>query len=494
MTTVLSKLQKHIQGDVFPYSAEKKSYATDESIFQMEPQVIVQPKHEQDVVACVEMASEFDLPITARGGGTGTAGQSIGSGIILDFSRYMNQILHLSQTSAVVQPGVVLGKFNQESMKLGVKFGPDPGSADRCTFGGMIANNAAGPHALLYGSTRDHIKNMNLVLSNGSKIESQQLASQMQSYVTEISKHADLVRAAQPKVDKNSSGYHLPALLEKPASFEKLIVGSEGTLAMVTQATVDLVPLFDQVSFAVFGFDSLGKALVAVKPLRESEACCIELLDQTILNVIKKENPALLQKLGLGKSKVSLWVEWNKPIPLEWKSEVKFSEVKQDDIRIIWGERSKVSKWLHEQSAKEHRKPLRCIEDACLPLDQLVTYVMELDDLLQRHDCKGAVFGHVGNGHLHVNPGIRADLPDLDRRIQVLMDEFYDLVIALGGTISGEHGDGILRVPYAQKQWRSIWPLFEFVKRSFDPKGIFNPDRKVPLKKHDWPSVRWNVF
>ncbi len=491
MITKLKNLQSNIQGEVFSNEVDFKPYQTDESIFTMQPQIVVCPKNDQDVVATVQWADEQKIPITARGGGTGVAGQSIGSGIILDFSKHMNQILELSKDQAVVQPGVVLGDLNAKALGLNAKFGPDPGSWDRCTLGGMIATNAAGPHALIYGATRDHILSLELVLSNGKQINSKQLSKDMASFVNHISKQADLIRRSKCNVDKNSSGYFLEALLETPPSFEKLIVGSEGTLALVTQATMQLVELPKKISFAVFGFESMGKALMNVKALKESGACCIELVDQTILNVVRNENAQLLRELGIENASASLWVEWNESVPEEWKKTAGYSTEDTIDIRRIWKQRSSFSKWLHAQAEKNNRKPLRCIEDACVPMDSLIQYVMSLTDLMERHDCKGAIFGHVGNGHLHVNPAIRTDIPKLVERVQELMDEFYDIVIELGGTISGEHGDGILRVPYVKKQWKEIWPLFEFIKRSFDPNGIFNPDRKVPIQSSPWPKLKY---
>lgn len=491
MTKTLKNLQNNIHGEVFSSEADLKPYQTDESIFTVQPQIVVCPKNDQDVVATVQWADEQKMPITARGGGTGVAGQSIGSGIVLDFSKHMNQILELSKDRAIVQPGVVLGNLNAKALELGAKFGPDPGSWDRCTLGGMISTNAAGPHALIYGSTRDHIQSLELVLSNGKQINSQQLSKEMNSFVEQISRQASLIHRSKRNVDKNSSGYFLEALLETPPSFEKLIVGSEGTLALVTQATMKLVELPKKISFAVFGFESMGKALMNVKPLREAGACCIELVDQTILDVVRKENSQLLQELGIEHSTASLWVEWNQSLPEEWKKTAGYSTEDTNDIRRIWKQRSSFSKWLHAQAEKNNRKPLRCIEDACVPMDSLIQYVMSLTDLMERHDCKGAIFGHVGNGHLHVNPAIRTDIPNLVKRVQKLMDEFYQIVIEMGGTISGEHGDGLLRVSHAKKQWKEIWPLFEFIKRSFDPKGILNPDRKVPVQVQPWPSLKY---
>ncbi len=490
MKTDLHVLQKNIQGDVLP-TVDVEKFSTDESMFKILPVGIVCPKNEADVVSIIQWAGENKIPITARGGGTGVAGQSIGSGLVVDFSKYMNHILDILDEKVLVEPGVVLGDLNNQLSDHGLKIGPDPGSQNRCTIGGMIATNASGPHALMYGSTRDHVRSLNLVLSNGKSMNGHQLGVEMDSYVREIVKHKNLIQKSKRNVDKNSSGYFLEGLLEQPASFEKLIVGSEGTLAMVTQAELNLVPIPEKISFAVFGFQSMGQALTNVKSLRESKASCIELLDATIIQTIRKENPSFLNELGIENAKVSLWVEWCGEVPSAWKNLAKFSTSSQLEIQKIWKQRSSVSTWLHAQAVSQNRKPLRCIEDACVPMDQLVSFVMEATDLLERHDCKGAIFGHVGNGHLHINPGIRTDLPNLPERIETLMDKFYELVIGLGGTISGEHGDGILRTSYAKKQWKEIWPLFEFVKRSFDPQGIFNSDRKVPMQTYRLPALKY---
>jgi FAD/FMN-containing dehydrogenase len=491
MTTFIEDLKKNVKGDVLDRPDERSLYENDESIFSITPKAVVFPKRDQDVEAIIQIADYHNVPVTARGGGTGIAGQSIGSGIIINFSKYMNQILDMSADQVIVQPGLILQTLNDHLLKKGKKFAPDPGSKDQCTIGGMVANNAAGPHALSYGSTRDHVKHLEVILSNGRKTDTRTLSFELESYVNQIKVYSDKILASKRNVDKNSSGYFLEGLLGATPSFEKLLVGSEGTLAMVTQATLDLVSIPEHTTLAVMGFDSMGKAVKHVKALRESKACCIELLDQTILNVIRNENPALIKELKLENASVSLWVEWNGPIPADFKNLVLFSSEKIEEIRRMWGQRSKVSRWLHSQAANQKRKPLRCIEDACVPIDSLVTYIMELNDLLDRHDCKGAIFGHIGNGHLHVNPGIKTDGTNLRDRIQVLTDEFYNLVLELGGTISGEHGDGILRVPYAKKQWKDIWSVFELVKKTFDPKGIFNPDKKVPMTPTQWPALKY---
>lgn len=491
MKSLLEDLKKNISGDVIPFDNDQISYETDESIFKISPQVIVCPKNNQDVQNVIEIATQHSVPITARGGGSGIAGQSIGSGIILDFSKHMNRILNISEKEVVVEPGVILNTLNNELSKTKKMFAPDPGSKNYCTIGGMIANNAAGPHALIYGSTRDHVNTMQIALSDGQVYETHDLPEQYASLIEEVRKNESLIKRSKRNVEKNSSGYHVESLLGSKPDFTKLLVGSEGTLGLVVEATLALTALPEKTYFGVFGFPNMQKAVGEVANLRETKASCIELLDENILQLMNKVNPSLILELKLQSAKSALWVEWNHAPSADIQKQTLFFTDGIPTIQKIWAERSLVSKNLHKEAEKQHRKPLRCIEDACVPISALMEYTNALTQVLRKHDAEGAIFGHIGSGHLHVNPNIRTDISKLQERIELLMDEFYDLVLKMGGTISGEHGDGLLRIKYAKKQWKDLWPLFETIKHRFDPHGIFNPDKKV-LYQADmhWPKLK----
>ena len=490
MTSFLQDLKNSIIGDVLQDEA-LRSYWTDESIFSIQPQVAVLPKTEEDVKTTIGIASHHNIPITARGAGSGIAGQSIGAGLILDFSKYMNRVIEVSNERCVVQPGVILQDLNTLLARKNKMFAPDPGSKSYCTIGGMIATNAAGPHALRYGSTRDHIDSMRVVLADGKKYSTKDFAKKYSSLVKEIQKSQKNIEAAQPKVEKNSSGYHLLGLASFAPSFEKLFTGSEGTLGLVVDATLKIVDLPKNIYFGVMSFSSVQEAIKQVPEVRDSHPSCLELLNDHILSVLKKTSSQMVLELSIKDANSALLIEWYEKPSLEVIKKLQFFSEDQTVIDQIWSERSKVSKYLHQEAETLNRKPLRCIEDACVPISTLPKYVDELLEILKRHDCEGAVFGHVGNGHLHVNPNIRTDTAKLRERIENLMDDFYELVGSVGGTISGEHGDGILRRRYAEKQWKSTWSLLETVKRTFDPKSILNPDKKVPTIYTPMPKIKY---
>lgn len=491
MKSLLEDLKKNISGDVIPFDKGQISYETDESIFRISPQVIVCPKNNQDVQSVIQMATQHSISITARGGGSGIAGQSIGSGIILDFSKYMNRILNISEKEAIVEPGVILTTLNNELYKTKKIFAPDPGSKNYCTLGGMIANNAAGPHALIHGSTRNHVNTMRIAQSDGQTYETHDLPEQYASLIEEVQKNESLIERSKRNVEKNSSGYHVESLLGSKPNFTKFMVGSEGTLGLVVEATLALTPLSEKTYFGVFGFASMPEAVKEVINLRETKPSCIELLDGNILQLMNKVSPSLIQELKLQHAKSALWVEWNHAPSADIQKQTLFFTDGIPTIQKIWAERSLVSKNLHKEAEKQHRKPLRCIEDACVPIAALTGYTNALTKILRKHDAEGAIFGHIGSGHLHVNPNIRTDIPKLQERIDLLMDDFYDLVLKVGGTISGEHGDGILRIKYAKKQWKDLWPLFETIKNQFDPHSIFNPDKKVSIKTTLQPKLKY---
>jgi FAD/FMN-containing dehydrogenase len=453
-------------------------YAHDESIFTVMPMAVAHPKHVEDVQAVLAFCQEHQVPITARGGGSGTAGQSIGRGIVMDMRTHMNALLDIQTNKAFVQPGLFLGELNDRACKLGKKFGPDPGSQAYAAMGGVVANNAAGAHALAYGMTRDHVLGLSCVLADGQTFHTKDMPKHFSKLVETIKQEQALIEASAVVTSKNSSGYHLESLLTDPPRFEGLLTGSEGTLCLMTEMEVALVDVPKFVQFQIFSFGSRIEAAQAVPPLLDTKPACIELIDQVILQAMWKANPAVCKAMNLPSEGVTLWCEWHRP------TKVEIHEVYQtqnaDQIQAAWAFRSQASKLLHAQATV--RKPMRCIEDACVPVSNLPTYIDEVQRLLKDHDCEGAMFGHIGNGHLHINPGIDSEKPNLQQRVQALMDDFYSLVWKNQGTISGEHGDGYLRAPYAKQQWAQRWPLFQALKDAFDPQGLLNPGKKMPTE------------
>ncbi len=472
-----AKLSQLISGEVFPYSDQVSEYARDESILTEIPLAVVQPRDEKDVVQCVIWAKERGISITARGGGSGVAGQAIGEGIILDFSKHMNQVLEVSRSEARVQPGVLLNKLNEVLKKHQTRFLPDPSSRAKCAIGGMIATNASGPKCFRYGSTREHVLDLKVVLADGRVVWTSEMESWFPELVQKVRKGWSPEMQPLKGLRKNSSGYHLAALQEFPPSFTGLMVGSEGTLGLVVEARLKIAPLPSRRFTRVYSFSTIEKALEVLPYIRKQDPVAIELVDSFILGALRKVDASKVQELGLTNASASLWVEWENELPddfPDFNGTLLSGETSQ---KILWDLRSEASKALHEEAEEKGRKPLRCIEDIVVPPNRLEEYVVSLRTILKENDCEGAIFGHVGDGHLHTNPMIDILSPGLEERITTLMDRVYALALSMGGSISGEHGDGLLRRKYFRQQWESLLPLFKDVKDALDPEDRFNPGK-----------------
>ncbi len=463
-------------------------YSTDESIFTLLPSVIVVPCDEIDVQVCVSIAQFFNVPITARGGGTGVAGQSIGSGMVLDFHPHFHRTLEIFKESAVVEPGVILQDLNRELGKQGKRFAPDPGSRASCTLGGMVATNAAGPHSYCHGSTRDHVKRMRVVLADGAILDTSSLEKRFPNLATAVCLQKEMIVKTQPKTRKNSSGHPLSELCQERPNYTKFLVGSEGTLALVTEIEVKIIPLPTFTTLAIYPFRSMKEALDFLSEISQTNPSAIELLDHFVLQALARANGALASAVHLDEANASLWVEWENHGPKEFGK--KKVHVIEDPVgqSHLWTLRSKASKFLHDQASK--KQPLRCVEDGVVPLEKISIYVAGLREILKKHRCDGAIFGHAGDGHFHVNPNIDVEAPHLPRRIGELMEEVYTFILDLGGSISGEHGDGILRRKFVERQWENVMPLFRLVKETFDPEGILNPGKKLGDDRSLMPPLR----
>ncbi|MFH1263787.1 MAG: FAD-binding oxidoreductase [Pseudomonadota bacterium] len=487
-TRFLRALHSAVCGDVLDSDADRARFSVDESIFTLLPEVVVAPKDEADVRAVVSVAREFGVPITSRAGGSGVAAQSIGTGIILDFKPHFGKILQISSDSVTVEPGVILLDLNRELAKVGRRFVPDPSSKDVCAIGGMVATNASGPHSYTYGTTREHVRELWLVLSDGEATISSALAKKYPTLHAEIGQRRALIEKVTPKVRKNSSGYELKELLKDPPDYTRFLVGSEGTLALTTKIELRTIPLPEVVTLALLPFTSLQDALDAVPEVTELEPVAIELVDSYILWAMKTADPTMAVDFGLERAEACLFVEWESKPPRIGSSARIFEDVTRQTR--LWELRSKGSKLLHEQAEVCKRKPLRCIEDSIVPVRRLSAFVLELKEILRTHDCDGAVFGHAGDGHVHVNPKIDISAPRLKERLRRLMEEVYSLVLRMGGSISGEHGDGMLRARYAGRQWGELLPLFQQVKDTFDSGNLFNPGKKITKQGAEWPPFR----
>jgi FAD/FMN-containing dehydrogenase/Fe-S oxidoreductase len=499
-----------IAGDVLCDDVNVQLYATDASIYEMVPLGVARPSNEADVVALVQYARDSGLPIHARGAGSGLAGESVGRGLIVDFSRYFRRILRVDDTSVRVQAGVVHGDLNRLLATHSRVFGPDPAMSDVTTMGGVVAIDAAGSHFALYGSTRQHVRSLRVVLTDGSVLDvgrhqvpegaaEGDYTERLDQLVCDV---ASLIRRNQAVIDTsrinspiNRSGYPVGQVLrEDQLDLAKLLVGSEGTLALITEIEVDTHPLPRHTGCALLVFESLDKAARAAEALLPHRPSVCDLMDRRHLS-LAREMDLRYELLIPNAAEAVLMIEH------VGESEQEVEELLARSVQTATVETGLAAaaqiaadtadKHLFGQLAKRFvptlyrlqgvRRPIPFVEDIALPVRALPIFLRHLQDVLKRQQAIASVFGHVGHGQLHIRPFLDLGNPQEVRRMESLASELYEKVWLLGGTISGEHGDGYSRTPFLSRQYGQVVNVFRELKKVFDPQGLLNPGKVVPL-------------
>lgn len=507
-------LKSLIRGESFFDDYHRILYSTAACIFQVMPFGVVLPFDEEDVTKLIQYARENGIPLTARGAGSGVAGQTVNSGIIVDFSKFMNKIIEIDPDAnfVKVQPGVVCDQLNLKLKTYGKFFPPDPSSGPFCTIGGMIGNNAGGPHSLLYSSMKDNMESVRGITSGGVLLETSPFRfhslgeSPVQGkdhkdfclrYARILNGKETLLEAWKPQVNRNASGYNIFDSFQKNGSQEgqvdlgKLIVGSEGTLCMVTEAILKIRDLPAKRGTALCLFSRLEKAGDAVIEILNFSPSCLEIMDHTLLTIIKEEDPEMRAALPEECSAV-LILEMDGEDPEEVDSRL-------DDVRSLllkknlafefkkalttseqeklWKIRKSASPIL---SSKEGiRRNTRFVEDASVLPERLPEFISGMRRIISKYEFQTAIFGHAGDSNIHVNPLLNQMDPDDLDNMERIADEATDLVLSLKGSLTGEHGDGRLRSSYLPKMFGPLYDIFEEVKNLFDPAHLLNPGIKV---------------
>jgi FAD/FMN-containing dehydrogenase/Fe-S oxidoreductase len=527
------RLAQLTTGEVRFDDLSREIYATAACLYRIRPLGIVAPRTAEEVSRIVAFLAGEGIPITARGAGSGVAGQTLGEGIIIDFARFMNRALGYDPESATVEvePGLVLAELNRSLLRLRRFFPPDPQSGDYCTLGGMIANNSGGPRSISYGSTRDWVESLEVVLADGAITEFRPRApsepsprslledSIYREIPALLCHHHPLIEQYRPRV-KNSSGYHLWDLEDRDGrlNLARLVVGSEGTLALVTKARLFTRPLPEQRSAALLFFDELPKAGAAVAVIRRLKPSALEIMDDQFIRLVRDYDPALRAALPEN-ARAMLLVEFEKTeaqdparllrdlhreLMLDSRLAFAFREaLTPEEQARLWAVRKAASPILYRRPGPA--RLTRFVEDIVVPPDRLVEGMAAVQRILAEHGTAAPILGHAGDGNLHLNPALDLEDPRDQARMQDIADQVYDLVIGLGGSITGEHGDGILRAPYVKRQFGPLVEVFREVKRIFDPAGILNPGKilraedRLPLENlrfgaaaapADYPPVR----
>jgi FAD/FMN-containing dehydrogenase/Fe-S oxidoreductase len=508
-----AKLRRHLEGDVLFGRDDRARYATDASIYDIEPIGVVCPKHAADMEAALAIAREEGIAVIARGGGTSQAGQTVGCALILDCSRYMHGIGEVDREGlrVRVQPGVVLDQLNRHLARFGLWFPVDISTSSRATLGGMAANDSQGARSLVYGGMIDNVLAIEATLADGTRFTAAPINGTPSGRVGEIvtalrailHREQQEIAARWPKVRRNVAGYHLDRLDPSgPLDLAKILVGSEGTLALFRAIELRLAPLPPHRVLGVCHFPNFRAAMQAAAAIVRLGPTAVELVDRTILE-LSATIPAFrasLPKFVQGQPEALLLVEFAGEARAPLSAALDRLEACMADLghpkAVVRAETPALQREIWElrkagvdivMSMKEARKPVSFIEDCTVPVERLAEYTETLEEIFARHGTRGTWYAHAGAGCLHVRPVLNLADPVEVRRMRAIAEEVVEAVRRLGGSHSGEHGDGIVRSEFHS---RLLGPRlvadFRDVKRLFDPDGVLNT---APSKIVDAPRM-----
>ncbi|MDA2910467.1 FAD-binding oxidoreductase [Nitrospiraceae bacterium AH_259_D15_M11_P09] len=497
-------------------SSTLTAYAVDASIYKLMPQAVVLAESEADLQAVAEYAVRTGVPLTPRAAGTNLTGSAIGSGIIVDTSR-LNRIVEVNPEErwARVQPGIVFAELNARLAPYGLMFGPDPSSGEMCKLGGMVANNSSGPHTLRYGSVKDNVEALRVWIQPGGWLAARPYdltSTGLQALLRDhpplsdilglVQHSADFIRAKQPTVSKNSSGYNLFGLADGLGrglfDVPKLFVGSEGTLGIISEATIRLVtrPKTSATAFIHFRhLDEVGEAVVHLLRLAPS---ALEVMDANTLNLI-------------GRAQYGIPADAAATLLADFDSDQPEGHLRDLGARLgaicrryrlasdpivafdrearekLWAARKALYPTLYRYDSK--KKPINFVDDVVVPAERLSELIRYLEKFFGDQRVPVAIFGHIGNGNAHIVPLLDvSDAEDFAKMVHGYREVHETVLTRFGGSICGEHGDGRVRAELVRRMFGDeLYALFLRVKRSLDPSGVFNPGVKIsetPFTEH----------
>lgn len=478
-------------GDVDDSTLARTLYASDASLYRIPPQVVVRPRSNEEIVAALQVARETGTPLTMRGAGTSVAGNAIGPGIVLDTSKYLNAVLDLDPEAhtARVQPGIVHAALQRAAAPHGLRFGPDPSTHTRCTIGGMIGNNACGSRAMGYGRTSDNVEGMTVLLADGTVIDTRQPVTSRAGEALDVlvDDNLSLVRTEFGRFTRQVSGYSFEHLLpEHGRRLDRFLVGTEGTLGIVLDATMRLVRDAPARALVVLGYADMAEAADAVPGLQGHDLIACEGLDRRIADQVPGR-PDLPEGNG--------WL---------------FAEVAGESVEeveaaaravaatagvphlVVTDPAVQAALWrIREDGAGLAAKTLSRQaqsgwEDAAVPPENLGAYLRDFDQLLRRDGLDGAPFGHFGDGCVHVRIDFELDSDGGRSRFRQFIEDAADLAASYGGSMSGEHGDGRARSELLSRMYSpDALSLMGRAKQLLDPDNLLNPGVLVDPEPFD---------
>jgi FAD/FMN-containing dehydrogenase/Fe-S oxidoreductase len=503
-------LESCIEGEVRFDKISRALYSTDASVYQIEPLGVVVAKNREDILRVLEICRRYRCPLTMRGGGTSQGGQAIGHGIQIDTSKYYNRVLEVNAEErwARVEPGVVLDELNAQLAPLGLRFAPDISTASRATIGGMMANNSSGARSVLYGKTIDHVLEQVVALSDGSIAHFREVAGYQpapqtleaacyQTVLRLASEHAEEIDRRYPKVLRRVGGYNLDEFTDpsRPVNMAKIMVGSEGTLGIVLEAKLRLVPLPKAKAVMVIPFADLLESLSAIPAILLHKPSAVEVMDKSILDYTR-QNAALdriRNEYIEGDPGATLCVEFyaDRKEDLPPRLAALEADLRSRHFGYAYGSETDLPAqakiWSLREAAlglstamKGDAKSISFVEDTAVAPEKLRDFIARFLDIIHAHETTAGIYAHASVGCLHVRPVINLKTEQGVRKFEAIAQAVADLVLEFGGALSGEHGDGFVRSPFMRQMFGpALYEAFREVKRTFDPLGILNPGKIV---------------
>ncbi|MET8354326.1 FAD-linked oxidase C-terminal domain-containing protein [Micromonospora sp. NPDC005206] len=488
---VVASLRKVVDGDVDDSERRQAEYSTDASNYRVPPRVVVAPRDSDDALAALDVARRLGVPVTARGAGTSVAGNAIGTGMVLDFSRHMDRIIALDADArtAVVQPGVVMSSLQAAAAPHGLRFGPDPSTQNRATLGGMIGNNACGPHAVAYGRTADNIVSLDVVDGTGRRFHAGAGTLEPVAGLDALVRaNLATIRTALGRFGRQVSGYSLEHLLpENGRDLAKMLVGTEGTLVTVLQATVNLVPAPAAPVVVALGYPDMPTAADAVPALLAHRPLAIEGMDARLVEVVRRHRGAgAVPQLpaGGGWLLVEVGAEAGERVDdVLARARALAADAGTDAVRVVPAGTEATALWRirADGAGLGGRTPSGAPawpgwEDAAVPPERLGDYLRDFTALMADRGVDGLLYGHFGDGCVHVRLDLPLETPAGIGPSRAFLEAAADLVASYGGSLSGEHGDGRARSELLTRMYGpEVIGLFGKVKALFDPENALNP-------------------
>jgi FAD/FMN-containing dehydrogenase/Fe-S oxidoreductase len=522
MSDLAAALRTAMAGEVRDDAYTRHIFSTDASMYSIEPLAVVFPRDADDIAAAVGVCAERGVPMLPRGAGTSLAGQTVGRAVVIDTSRHMDAIVELDPDArtARVQPGVVQDDLNRAAAKHGLLFGPDTSTSNRATVGGMIGNNSAGSGSVVYGMTIDHVRSLDVVLSDAgtatlapagpAEVSRRARADTLLGRIHRrlpalVDEHRAAIATGYPRYWRRAGGYRLDRLAgDSDLDLARFVVGSEGTLVVVTEATVGLVPLPRARAIAVGHFASVAEAIAATEDALSVEPSAVELIDRTILDLSRQKiEYSALGSILEGDPEALLFVTLTGDSAAEASDRV-------ERLAGLWQRHGhgyhtlRATTPAHQASllkvrsaglgllmaaSEGTRRPVAFIEDTAVDPARLPEYTERFAAVLARHGLVAGFYGHCSVGCLHIRPFLDLTQPAQLLTMRAVAEEIRDLVAEFGGANSSEHGDGLARSEFNRSIFGDeLYEAMREVKRLFDPDGLMNPGKIV-----DAPPMTENI-